>query len=66
MNRPPSDPAHSDSAHIVCPHCTAVNRVPAARGPAAARCGACHQPRLDGHPAAGEGPRVEKLCHIHI
>ena len=49
-----------DPAHIVCPHCAAVNRVPAARGPAAARCGACHQPLFDGHPAAVDAPTLEK------
>ena len=49
-----------DPTHIVCPHCAAVNRVPAARGPAAARCGACHQPLFDGHPAAVDAPTLEK------
>ncbi len=34
----------ADSLHIVCPHCTTVNRIPAARLEAAPRCGHCHQP----------------------
>ena len=42
-----------DSApHIVCPGCGSVNRVPAGRPAAAARCGTCHQPLFDAHPAA--------------
>ncbi|HKT32446.1 MAG TPA: thiol reductase thioredoxin, partial [Gammaproteobacteria bacterium] len=34
----------SDALHIVCPHCTAVNRVPPERLAAAPKCGNCHQP----------------------
>ena len=49
-----------DPAHIVCPHCAATNRVPAARGPASARCGACHQPLFEGHPAAVDAAGFEK------
>lgn len=40
----------SDTLNLVCPHCRALNRVPAARlgqGPA---CGKCHQP------LTGQGP----------
>ncbi|WP_329740845.1 thioredoxin TrxC [Dyella sp. A6] len=33
----------SDALHIVCPHCEAVNRVPAERLGAAPTCGRCHQ-----------------------
>ncbi|MHB1075814.1 thioredoxin TrxC [Thiobacillus sp.] len=42
----------SDSRHIVCPHCHAVNRVPAARLAQDPRCGQCHQPLFTGHPVA--------------
>jgi thioredoxin 2 len=35
---------------IVCPHCTAINRVPADRPAARARCGACHAPLFTGKP----------------
>jgi len=35
---------------IVCPHCTAVNRVPAAADLGAGKCGRCHQPLLVGKP----------------
>ncbi|MDE2461934.1 MAG: thioredoxin TrxC [Gammaproteobacteria bacterium] len=41
----------SDALHIVCPHCAAVNRVPAERLGAAPNCGSCHQPLFAGHPA---------------
>lgn len=40
----------SDIVHSVCPHCHAINRVPAARVHDAARCGKCRQPLFDGHP----------------
>lgn len=33
----------SEAHHIVCPHCNAVNRVPAARLTAKPLCGVCHQ-----------------------
>jgi len=42
----------SDLSRILCPHCGAVNRVPAARPAEAARCGACHRALFEGHPAA--------------
>ena len=41
----------SDSKHIVCPHCDAVNRVPAAKLGANPTCGKCKQPLFTGHPA---------------
>jgi len=40
----------SDSKHIVCPHCDAVNRVPAAKLGANPTCGKCKQPLFTGHP----------------
>lgn len=40
----------SDALHIVCPHCEAVNRIPAARLGEAPHCGKCHRPLFDGHP----------------
>jgi thioredoxin 2 len=39
----------ADQVHIVCPHCQAVNRIPAARLEAAPRCGQCHQALFSGH-----------------
>lgn len=40
----------SDSLHIVCPHCDAVNRVPAAKLTAQPTCGKCKQPLFTAHP----------------
>jgi thioredoxin 2 len=42
----------SESLHIVCPHCHATNRVPAARLGQAPGCGQCHRPLFDAHPVA--------------
>jgi thioredoxin 2 len=50
----------TDSAHVVCPHCAATNRVPRARlgdGPA---CGKCKRPLFDGHPAALDAAALER------
>jgi len=38
--------------HIVCPHCDAVNRVPPDKPAAQGKCGRCHKPLFDGHPAS--------------
>lgn len=35
---------------IVCPHCSAVNRVPAERLDDHGRCGKCRRPLFTGHP----------------
>ncbi|MGD2055326.1 MAG: thioredoxin TrxC [Gammaproteobacteria bacterium] len=40
----------SDTLNIVCPHCTAVNRIPAVRLGDGPKCGRCHQPLFTGHP----------------
>ncbi|KIO49562.1 thioredoxin TrxC [Nitrosospira sp. NpAV] len=40
----------SNSLHIVCPHCQAVNRVPAGRLEQQPNCGQCHQPLFTGSP----------------
>jgi thioredoxin 2 len=40
----------SDALHIVCPHCEAVNRVPAKRLGAAPVCGKCHRLLFQGKP----------------
>jgi len=42
----------NDAPHIVCPHCGAVNRVPASKSASAARCGKCRADLFEGHPAA--------------
>jgi thioredoxin 2 len=40
----------SASHQIVCGHCGKINRLPAERTVAGARCGSCHQPIFSGHP----------------
>lgn len=40
----------AEARHFVCPHCDAVNRAPAGKPAAEARCGVCHQPMFTGHP----------------
>jgi len=42
----------SDSLHIVCPHCDAVNRVPTAKLSEHPTCGKCRQPLFTAHPVA--------------
>jgi len=42
----------SESKHIVCPHCMAVNRIPAARMSDAPRCGKCKHALFTAHPVA--------------
>ncbi len=39
----------SQSRHIVCPHCNAVNRIPDSRLGDGPKCGKCHQPLFTGH-----------------
>jgi thioredoxin 2 len=38
------------SVHVVCPHCGAINRIPAARSAKEAKCGRCHRPLSEGKP----------------
>ena len=40
----------SQPIHVVCPHCNATNRIPAARLEEAPRCGKCHQSLFTGQP----------------
>jgi len=40
----------SDNLHIVCPHCDAVNRLPAARRDENPTCGQCRQALFAGKP----------------
>ena len=45
---------------IVCPACAAVNRVPAEKPAAEARCGKCHQPLFSGQPEELTAANFEK------
>jgi thioredoxin 2 len=42
--------AMTESLHAVCPHCSAVNRVPADRPASEARCGVCKAKLFTGEP----------------
>ncbi|HRN61998.1 MAG TPA: thioredoxin TrxC [Luteimonas sp.] len=42
----------SDTLQIACPHCHALNRVPAARLGESPQCGRCHQRLFEGRPLA--------------
>lgn len=42
----------NESLHLVCPHCAAVNRLPAAKLHAAPLCGQCKQALFTGEPLA--------------
>ena len=46
--------------HIVCPHCVATNRLPAEKNAGAGKCGACHAPLFDGHPAPVDAAGFDK------
>jgi thioredoxin 2 len=48
-----------DSMILACPRCNAGNRVPRARLDEAPKCGRCHAPLFDGHPAALDQPGLE-------
>jgi len=45
---------------VVCPHCDAVNRVPAARLGDRPNCGACKRPLFTGHPVALDEARFRR------
>ncbi len=49
-----------ESLHIVCPHCDAVNRVPAARLRDGGRCGQCREALFAGAPVALSGAKFER------
>jgi thioredoxin 2 len=38
--------------HIVCPHCSAINRIPTSHPGGRAKCGSCHRPLFEGKPLA--------------
>jgi thioredoxin 2 len=39
----------SESPHIVCPHCAAINRIHENRLADTPKCGKCHEPLFTGH-----------------
>jgi len=50
----------SESKHIVCPHCNAVNRIPAARLADRPNCGKCHKPLFNAHPVELDAASFQK------
>lgn len=50
----------SDQVQVVCGHCAQVNRVSRNKPASAARCGACHEPLFDGHPANVDEAQFDK------
>jgi thioredoxin 2 len=40
----------TDSPHVVCPHCNAINRIPATRLADGPSCGNCHEPLYSAKP----------------
>ncbi|HEX2789826.1 MAG TPA: thioredoxin TrxC [Steroidobacteraceae bacterium] len=48
--------------HIVCPHCSAVNRLPDERLAQGPKCGKCHQVLFTGHPVA----LTSASFHTHV
>ena len=40
----------SENLHVVCPHCSATNRLPAGRLAEGGQCGSCKQPLFNAHP----------------
>ncbi|MDX2480797.1 MAG: thioredoxin TrxC [Desulfuromusa sp.] len=52
-----------NSLHVVCPHCTAVNRIPEERLAAQPKCGKCGQPLFSGRPIDLSQSNFQK--HLH-
>jgi thioredoxin 2 len=48
------------SVHVVCPRCSAVNRIPAERPAKEAKCGRCHRPIFDGKPVPATAETFER------
>ena len=50
----------SESLHIVCPHCAAVNRIPSVRLGENPKCGKCHRALFAAHPVELDAGGFEK------
>lgn len=50
----------SDTLHVVCPHCDAVNRLLRPRLAAGPKCGRCHNRLFTGAPVALDAARFER------
>jgi len=54
------EPQVPENVHIVCPHCDAVNRVPAVKLTHTPACGACHRELFAGKPVDLSSARFDK------
>ena len=52
-----------DPLNIPCPHCGAVNRVPAGRAAEQPKCGRCKQALFDGHPVDLTAANFESVAN---
>jgi thioredoxin 2 len=50
----------TNATTLVCPHCAALNRVPAERSALQAKCDGCHTALFDGQPVAVDEARFER------
>ncbi|NOQ89069.1 MAG: thioredoxin TrxC [Gammaproteobacteria bacterium] len=50
----------SDTKHIVCPACSATNRIPAAKLDAGPACGKCHKALFNKHPISLNADNFQK------
>jgi thioredoxin 2 len=50
----------NEALHLVCPHCDAVNRIPAARLAEEPNCGQCHKALFTGHPIDLTGANFQR------
>ncbi|HEY5101673.1 MAG TPA: thioredoxin TrxC [Steroidobacteraceae bacterium] len=50
----------NEALHLVCPHCDAVNRIPAVRLAEEPKCGQCHKALFTGHPTDLTGANFQR------
>jgi thioredoxin 2 len=50
----------TQSLHLVCPHCEAINRVPQDKLAQGGKCGVCHKALFGGEPLALDGARFAR------
>jgi thioredoxin 2 len=50
----------SSALHVVCSHCSAINRVPQDRPALQAKCGTCHQKLFSGKPGTADAATFER------
>ena len=49
-----------NAAHVICPHCDTINRVPRAKLGQGAKCGNCHKALFEAHPLALDRARFDR------